>query len=233
MGGGGASARWIQADGQAGATHSSAAAACGATSSQFCSGQVRPRCPAPPLRTCMLACVTAWPRVKALSFSYGSGTAYLQGGGEGRAALKECSPIWLRLSWRGQRQHRACLLYSGWEAGWHMRRWGNQPRPPPPLQSTPAHRCNAPAHDGLDGLRQHLPGGVQVSRQPLLVQLQLAAPGDGGCGGQAAEWSGAWMLSCERRLATCGAGPHPQAQAPCYTNHGPSAPHLMPRSVDW
>ena len=37
----------------------------------------------------------------------------------------------------------------------------------------------APAHHGLDGLGQHLPGGVQVTSQPLLVQLQLAAPGQG------------------------------------------------------
>ena len=32
----------------------------------------------------------------------------------------------------------------------------------------------APAHDGLDGLREHLPGGIQVGSQPRGVQLQLA-----------------------------------------------------------
>jgi hypothetical protein len=32
----------------------------------------------------------------------------------------------------------------------------------------------APAHDGLNRLREHLPAGVQVSRQPGGVQLQLA-----------------------------------------------------------
>lgn len=39
--------------------------------------------PSMPLtNSCMLCWVTAWPRVKALSFSYGSGMLYLQEGGE-------------------------------------------------------------------------------------------------------------------------------------------------------
>ena len=37
------------------------------------------------------------------------------------------------------------------------------------------HATYTPAHHRLDGLSQHLPGGVQVSSQTGSVQLQLAA----------------------------------------------------------